>query len=181
MNLNIMKEILTERPPKVAVAKDLKKWLVTMNLNIEEVTDEYSCDSFTIEVDHRPTIDDVRDAIIAHIDAETDEKILCGYEWTVRHGDDAGKTVKVWLSSENQNNFKAKHDAAITYPDKVKFPVTYKISQDSETGNAIYEEFADIEELATFYLGGLDYIENCVNAGWRKKDAIGEWLKDVDL
>ena len=176
-----MRQTLTERPLKVVVTRGRRTWFATINLNIEEVEDGYTCDSITAQLEHRPTIDDVRTIIKNHIDANTDEKILCGYEWTVRHGDDAGKTVKVWLSNENQNNFKAKHDAAITYPDKVKFPVTYKISQDSETGNAIYEEFADIEELATFYLGGLDYIENVVNAGWRKKDAVGEWLKDVDL
>lgn len=176
-----MRQTLTEMPQKVVVTKSRSNWFLTINLDIEEVEDGYACDSFTAQLEHRPTLNDARIVIEGHIDANTDEKILCGYEWTVRHGDDAGKTVKVWLSNENQNNFKAKHDAAITYPDKVKFPVTYKISQDSETGNAIYEEFADIEELATFYLGGLDYIENVVNAGWRKKDAIGEWLKDVDL
>ena len=39
----------------------------------------------------------VKDAIENDINSRVDEKILCGYPWTVLHGDDAGKDVKVWL------------------------------------------------------------------------------------
>lgn len=123
------------------------------------------CSQLTLQV--------VKDAICADIDAQTDAAILNGYDWTVKHGDDAGKVVKVWLSKENQNNFKAKHDAALVYPDLVKFPMTYKISEDSEK-NAIYEVFESIEELATFYLGGINYIQTCYEAGWAEKGAI-DW------
>jgi hypothetical protein len=119
------------------------------------------------------TFNDVRDAICADIDARTDEAILCGYDWTVKHGDDADKAVKVWLSKENQNNFKAKHDAALVYPNLVKFPMTYKISEDAEK-KAIYEVFQSIEELATFYLGGINYIQTCYEAGWAEKGGI-DW------
>lgn len=116
---------------------------------------------------------DIKAAIIADINARTDERILNGFEWTVLHGDDAGKTVKVWLSTENQNNFKAKHDAAKDYPELVTFPMKYKIGED-ENEVPVYENFADIQELAQFYLGGLAYIEQQYNAGWAEKDAI-DW------
>lgn len=114
---------------------------------------------------------DIKKAIIADIDADTDEKILCGYEWTVLHGDDEGKVAKVWLSKENQTNFKAKHDAAAAYPDRVTFPMKYKIAEDDDE-KAIYEVFQSFEELVAFYLGGLAYIEACYQAGWATKDAI---------
>ena len=78
-----MKETLTERPPKVVVSKGARKWFITVYLHVKEVTDGFECESFSAEVDHRPTIDDVRDAIIAHIDAETDDKILSGYQWLI--------------------------------------------------------------------------------------------------
>lgn len=120
---------------------------------------------------HKPTKNELMQVINDHIDSITDERILWGYPWTVQHGPDAGKNVKVWLSKENQSNFKAKHDAALVYPDKVKFPMTYKISEDDDK-KAIYEVFESIEELATFYLGGLAYIEECYNAGWAEKDAV---------
>lgn len=108
---------------------------------------------------------------IEAIDTRTDAKILNGYQWTVLHGADAGKTVSVWLSAENQNNYKAKHDAARMYPQLVTFPMTYKISEDEEN-NAIYETFQNIDELAKFYLGGIAYIEQTVANGWREKDAV---------
>lgn len=114
---------------------------------------------------------EIKKAIIADIDACTDEKILNGYEWTILHGDDEGKTVKVWLSKENQNNFKAKHDAAKEYPNLVTFPMKYKISEDSDE-KAVYEVFQSFEELVQFYLGGLAYIESCYQEGWEVKDGI---------
>ena len=115
----------------------------------------------------------VRDAVNNDINSQTDEKILSTFPWTVRHGDDEGKEVKVWLSRENQDNFKAKHDAAIMYPELVKFPMTYKISED-EDENAVFEVFQNIEELAQFYLSGSNYIQQCYEAGWDRKKAI-DW------
>ena len=114
---------------------------------------------------------EIKKAIIDDINATTDEKILNGYEWTILHGDDEGKTVKVWLSKENQENFKAKHDAAKEYPDLVTFPMKYKVSEDEE-GKALYEIFQSFEELVQFYLGGLAYIESCYQAGWAYKDSV---------
>lgn len=112
---------------------------------------------------------EIKKAIIDDINATTDEKILNGYEWTILHGDDEGKTVKVWLSKENQENFKTKHDAAAAYPNLVTFPMKYKISEDEEE-KAVYEVFQSFEELVQFYLGGLAYIETCYQEGWAIKD-----------
>ena len=123
------------------------------------------------EFPHKPTADEIRQAIIGWYNKQTDEAILSGYEWTVKHGPNEGQTVKVWLTTENQNNYKAKHDAARMYPQRVKFPMTYKISEDGEN-NAIYETFLNIDELAEFYLGGIGYIEQTVANGWKKKDAV---------
>lgn len=112
-----------------------------------------------------------REMEIEAIDARTDAKILTGYQWTVLHGDHAGQTVNVWLSTENQANYKAKHDLALAYPHLVTFPIRFKISEDAEK-KAIYEEFQDISELATFYLGGVSYIEHCLDEGWKEKDSV---------
>ena len=123
------------------------------------------------EFSHKPTAEEIKKTIIGWYDQQTDAAILSGYEWTVKHGYNEGQTVRVWLSAENQNNYKAKHDAARMYPQLVTFPMTYKISEDEEN-NAIYETFQNIDELAEFYLGGIAYIEQTVANGWRKKDAV---------
>lgn len=115
----------------------------------------------------------VKNAIVTDINAQTDEKILNGYEWTILHGNDAGKTVKVWLSAENQNNFKAFHDAVKEYPGIDAFPVTYKLAED-ENGNPIYETFENMGALSQFYLGIVSYIKQTISEGWARKDSI-DW------
>lgn len=116
---------------------------------------------------------DVKNAIIADIDAKTDEKILCGFQWTVLHGDDQGKVVNVWLSVENQINYKGFHDAAHDYPEQVEFPAVFKLGQD-ENGEAVYESFETLAEVATFYLGAIGYIKRTVAEGWQVKNAF-DW------
>lgn len=115
----------------------------------------------------------IKNAIIDDINAQTDKKILNGYEWTVLNGADAGKTVKVWLSAENQNNFKAFHDAVKEYPGIDAFPVTYKIAEAAD-GTPIYETFEDMTALSQFYLGIVSYIKQVISEGWARKDSI-DW------
>lgn len=125
------------------------------------------------------TLADVKAAIIADIDAQTDGKILEGYEWTILHGDETkakkdrriGETIKVWLSRENQDNFKEAHRLACLDATKV-IPIKFKINED-EDKKAIYETFKTFDELNQFYLGAFAYIkQNCLDAGWVEKDSI---------
>ena len=99
---------------------------------------------------------DVKKAIIADINARTDEKILSGYEWTILHG-----------------NYKAKYDTAKDDPELITWPSKFKVSENDDL-TPVYEYFANVAELKAFYYGGLNYIEQTVNAGWAEKDAI-DW------
>ena len=118
------------------------------------------------------SLHEVKEAIIADINAQTDGRVLEGYEWTVLHGPQQGQTVKVWLSDENQTNFKAKHDRALQKPDSVTWPITYKVGE--ADGQPVYELFADIDELTAFVYGAQDYIEAQLGIGWQEKDGI-DW------
>ena len=128
------------------------------------------------EFPYKPTIAEVKTFVIGVIDAQTDEKILNGYEWTVLHGDDsgahAGETVKVWLSDENQGNFKEAHRLASIDASRI-IPVRFKISED-EGKKAVYETFHSFEELNAFYLGAFAYIKGLLDEGWQKKDSF-DW------
>ena len=119
------------------------------------------------------SLQDVKDAIIKDINDRTDARILNGYQWTVLHGDDAGKTVNVWLSAENKENYKAKYDTAKDDPELITWPTKFKVSENDDK-TPVYEYFAGITELKTFYYGGLSFIETAVNEGWAEKDAI-DW------
>lgn len=121
----------------------------------------------------RPDITRLKDAVIKDINDWTDEKILTGYQWTVLHGNDAGKTVNVWLSNENKENYKAKYDTAKDAPELAVWPTKFKVSE-TEDKEPVYEYFADVNELKAFYYGGLAFIEQAVNDGWAKKDGI-DW------
>jgi hypothetical protein len=108
-------------------------------------------------------LQDVKDAIIADIDAQTDAKILNGYEFTP---DEAEEPIVVWLSKESQTNFSEAHRLQIV-------PVKFKLNE-TEDKQPIYHEFTTFEELNRFYIGGVAYINQCLNEGWARKDAI-DW------
>ena len=89
----------------------------------------------------------VKDAIIADINARTDEKIVGGLVWTPQAG---GDPIPVWLSTENQFNFKSAYDLAVQ-KQGATLPVTFKMGEDEE-GNPVYHTFETMEDADDFYL-----------------------------
>ena len=120
----------------------------------------------------KPDLEAVKKAVIADINAQTDEKILNGFPWAILHGEHAGETVNVWLSEENQRNFsEAQRVAAMT--DGTNLPLQVKVSEGAD-GVPVYDNFETIEEITSFYLAGVQFINSTLQAGWAEKDAI-DW------
>lgn len=112
---------------------------------------------------------DVKDAIIGDINARTTECIISGFDYTVKHGGQAGTAVKVWLSKENQSDFHAMHQQA----GDLTFPLRYKIGElDNDT--PVYEEFADASEMHAICVATTNHVLACQQAGWEEKDGI-DW------
>ena len=111
----------------------------------------------------------VKDAIIADINARTDEKIVGGLVWTPQAG---GDPIPVWLSTENQFNFKSAYDLAVQ-KQGATLPVTFKRGEDEE-GNPVYHTFETMEDADDFYLLAMAYIKTTLAAGWSEKDSI-DW------
>ena len=109
---------------------------------------------------HRPTGEELRSDITELVNKSVDEKILTGYVWN-------GKAV--WLSSENQFNYKSVYDLALR--DSSVLPLKFKMGEDAD-GNVVYHTFETIEELRDFYVGAIKYINDCINEGWTEKDGI---------
>ena len=83
-------------------------------------------------------------------------KILQSMKW---------KEHSIWLSSENQFNYKAFYDLAVQ--GDVTFPRVFKLGEE-------YYSFADLTELKDFYLSCLAHIENCLAECWQNKKAIAD-------
>ena len=105
----------------------------------------------------------VKETVIKDIDAKTDAKILNGYPFTP---DGAEDPIIVWLSKENQTNFSEAHRLQIV-------PIKFKLNE-TEDKQPIYHTFETFDELDRFYKGGVKYINQCINEGWTRKDAI-DW------
>jgi hypothetical protein len=107
-----------------------------------------------------PTKEDIRKAIIADINRQTDDKILTGFTWN---------DIPVWLSSEYQHNFSEAQRRAQMHPDSL--PVTFKLGEDADE-NPIYYTFETLTDINTFYDQAYKFIDECLHEGWRRKDSI---------
>lgn len=110
-----------------------------------------------------PTLDQIKDAIKGDINARTDERILSGFMW---------RNIPVWLSEENQMNFKAAYDLAFQ-SGGATLPVTFKLGEDGQ-GEPIYYEFTAMDDFTDFYTKAVAYIQQCLSDGWAEKDSI-DW------
>ena len=67
------------------------------------------------EFTHKPTMSEIKDTILSWINSKTNERILSGFYW---------KDMLIWLSTENQLNYKVAYDLA-TQTEGVNLPVTF--------------------------------------------------------
>lgn len=109
----------------------------------------------------RPTFDAAKAAILNDINARTDEKILKGFVWNDK---------PVWLSSENQFNFKAAYDLAVQ-TEGANLPVTFKLGETAD-GTPVYHTFETMEDAQDFYVKAVAFINSTLADGWAEKDAI---------
>lgn len=110
---------------------------------------------------------DVNAAIIADINARTDEKILSGFKFE----DNDGVERVVWLSAENQRNYSEAQRLADKAGSKNYEAVTFKIGEDEE-GHACYKTFETLADLNNFYFAVFAYIKQCLADGWTEKDSF---------
>ena len=108
---------------------------------------------------HRPTADEIRQTIVGWYNQQAEEAILSGFEY---------EGNMVWLSSENQFNYKAAHDLAVQ-TGGATLPVTFKMGTDE---HPVYKKFNTLGELTEFYRQVMLYIQGVQAIGWEKKDAL---------
>lgn len=113
------------------------------------------------DYDHLPSRSEARADVEALVNGMTDKRILEGFVWN---------GMPVWLSTENQFNFKAAYDLAFQ-SGGANLPARYKLGED-QNGNPIYYDFEDVATLQDFYLGCIGWIRQCIAEGWDEKDSV---------
>ena len=111
------------------------------------------------EFDHRPSDEEIKETVIDWYNNQTDRAILSGFSYE-------GNTV--WLSTENQFNYKAAYDLA-RQSNGATLPVKFKFGSDEKP---VYRVFENIEDLTDFYTKAMRYILETLDTGWKKKDAF---------
>lgn len=132
------------------------KWRIRWDVQMmEDGTASYMEEEFG----HKPTDEEIRSTVMAWYNTQTDTAILSGFSY----GD-----VPVWLSQENQFNYKSAYDLAVQ-TDGGTLPVTFKFGTDTEL---VYRTFETLEELTDFYTKAMNHIQTALAEGWKKKDAF---------
>lgn len=111
--------------------------------------------------DHKPTIGEIKAVVLTWHNEQINEQIVTGFEW---------RGNAVWLSTENQFNYKAAYDLAVQSNGE-SLPVVFKFGT---TEQPTYYQFDNLTDLSDFYLNAMVYINSTLTEGWRTKDAI-DW------
>lgn len=136
----------------------VKNYLLIYGYGTDEDGNGYN---FRKNYDHKPTKTELKEDITQLIDGITDSKILQGFRWN---------EVSVYLSTENQMNFKAAFDLNMQ-TGGLMLPVKFKLGEDTE-GNAVYHTFENMDDFTDFYTSAVSYINQCLNEGWAEKDSL---------
>lgn len=147
----------TERQDQIVKIGN-KNWLLIYGFGKDDDAAETGY-NWRKNYDHEPTEAEVKADVDALVNAETDARILTGFVWNGIH---------VYLSTENQYNFKAAYDLAVQTSGSI-LPITMKLGTDAE-GNVAYHTFEDVSDFTDFYTKAFAYINEALVAGWTEKD-----------
>lgn len=111
------------------------------------------------EFSGKPGIETIKDLIFDWINDRVKEKILSDFTYL-------GKPV--WLSHENQFNYKACYDLAVQ-TNGSNLPLEFKFGTDALP---YYATFNTLDELTDFYTKFVNFIMKTVSTGWKEKESI---------
>lgn len=122
---------------------------------VDETTVSYIEKQFT----YKPSIEEIKELITNYYNEQINTKILQGFVWN---------DTPIWLSTENQFNYKVAYDLAIQ-TNGASLPVTFKFGTDE---TPVYHEFTNLAELQDFYTKAMMFVQNTLVEGWKTKDNI---------
>lgn len=138
------------------------KWAIRWNVT-EDPNNEGNFTYNEVIFDHKPSLDKIKSTILEYYNSLCDSEIISGFSF---------EGAAVWLSSENQFNYKAIYDLAFQ-TQGASLPVEFKFGTMEEP---VYRVFTNIEELQQFYISSIQYVRIVLNKYWDLKDNI-DWTK----
>lgn len=131
------------------------KWRVRWDVQTTGGETSYMEEEFS----GKPSIETVKALIFGWINGRVEDRILSGFTYL-------GKPV--WLSRENQFNYKACYDLAVQTKGS-NLPIEFKFGTD---GLPYHATFNTLDELTDFYTKFVNFIMQTVATGWKEKDSI---------
>lgn len=155
---------------KIHGAKERQDGVFKIGSNKWEVIFGYGEDelggyNLRLQMRHKPTKEELQELLYSTVNDSVSEKILRGLEFR-------GKLV--WLSKENEMNYKFAHDRAIQTEGK-SLPLVVKVGDEYSPE---YTELKTVDEVQEFWDAVMEHIQKCIKEGWEEKDTI-EWEKFV--
>jgi hypothetical protein len=132
------------------------KWRVRWD---EQAAEGNSVTYMEEEFDHKPSIDEIKSVITAYTNEQINAEIISTFKY---------KGNNVWLSQENQFNYKAAYDLAVQ-SGGTTLPVTFKFGTDEKP---VYYKFTTMKDLSDFYISAMEYVQKSLEKGWKKKDEV---------
>jgi hypothetical protein len=145
-----------DNPLVQCINPKIDKWMVMWDKTPEEENFSYAGELFY----HKPSLSEIKEAVYNWYNSKVSEEILSGFSW---------KDISVWLSMENQFNYKTAYDLAIQTNGEV-LP-TFKLGT---TENPVYYKFNSLEDLQDFYTKMATFVQTTLSEGWSKKDSV-DW------
>lgn len=149
--------------PIECINRKYQKWIIRWNIQ-PRFNDEYEQIGTVYNeqlVLHKPSVDEIKDIVLNGYNELIDQKIVSSFSW---------KGMSVWLSTENQFNYKAAYDLAVMSQGK-SLPTVFKFGTTEEP---VYYAFETLEDISDFYVSAMAHINTCLAEGWKLKDSI-DW------
>lgn len=115
----------------------------------------------------KPSPEAIKSVVIGWYNQQIEETILSGFVY---------EDMPVWLSTENQFNYKVVYDLAVQTKGST-LPVVFKFGTDEQVQ---YRIFGTLEELDDFYKKAMTHVQDTLTDGWEKKDAFNPELYRVE-
>lgn len=108
---------------------------------------------------HIPDLNEIKKIVLEYFNKQINEEIISTFVWN---------GLNVWLSTENQINYKTAYDLAVqTHGNNL--PLIFKFEN---TEGSVYYKFETVEEFSDFYIKSIQHIQKTLQKGWEKKDKI---------